>query len=224
MSSELHLGQPGACFDYEAAVKASLDEVDALAAPQNEQVAKAILEDRLTRNALEGLILLEFSRDPMSYHERFMRCEELRNYREVMTDAGVPWQLPSLAKVFARPSKYAAALQALQMFGLTLEGRHVLAEPELKESVVKVAENRAERIKLSGSAVVPLGHAEALVQADVKIEVIRPFVHLKIPSSLCSEYSGPVTASSTDAHVRFGQNVRIHESRETRKARTPAGL
>jgi hypothetical protein len=198
-----------------------LEEVDALAAPENDQVSRGILEDRLAANDPKGIILLEFSRDPESYRKRLMRCEELRNYRDALTDAGFPWQLPSLTKVFASPSKYAAALEALRIFGLTLQGRHVLAEPELEELVVRVAENRAERVKLSGRAVIPLSLAEASVQADVKIRVTHTFVHLKIPSSLCSEYSGPVTASSTDAHFRFGQNVRTHGTRE---ARSPAGL
>ncbi|CAK0813995.1 unnamed protein product [Prorocentrum cordatum] len=98
-SLDLRFGTSPACFDYEAAVVASLCEVDALAGPENEQVAKAILADRLTANAPKGLILLEFSRNPKHYHERFTQCEELRKYRDGLTDAGVPWQLPSLAKV-----------------------------------------------------------------------------------------------------------------------------
>ncbi|CAK0813986.1 unnamed protein product [Prorocentrum cordatum] len=215
-SLDLRFGTSPACFDYEAAVVASLCEVDALAGPENEQVAKAILADRLTANAPKGLILLEFSRNPKHYHERFTQCEELRKYRDGLTDAGVPWQLPSLAKVFVRPSNYDAALEALRIFGLTLEGRHVLAEPELEETVIGVAEKRAERVRLSGRAVVPMGLAGVSLQADTKINVTRTFVHLEIPSSLCSEYSGPVTASTTDAHSRFAQNVRIHEAREVR--------
>ncbi|CAK0813977.1 unnamed protein product [Prorocentrum cordatum] len=102
-SLDLRFGTSPACFDYEAAVVASLCEVDALAGPENEQVAKAILADRLTANAPKGLILLEFSRNPKHYHERFTQCEELRKYRDGLTEAKPLDAKTSEPKSYRRP-------------------------------------------------------------------------------------------------------------------------
>jgi len=209
--------------DYEAAAAASLDEVDAHAAAENGQIAEAILRSRVAASAVRGVsvILLEFSRDPRSYHDSLRECQELKEYRDALEEAGAASELSSLAKIYVPPEIYDATMEAVRIFKLKLHGRHVIAEPGIEKTVTNAAENRDERVRLQGRAIVPLGFAGASLQADAKIEVTHTFFHMKIPSSLCSEHSGPVTASTTDAHHRFGQNHRTHGPRE---ARSSAGL
>lgn len=190
---------------------ASVDEVDAHAAAENGQIADAILRSRFAASAIRVVILLEFSRDPRSYHDKLRECQELKECRDALEKAGAASELPSLAKVFVPPEMYDATMEAVRIFGLELRGRHVLVTPEFEETVKHVVHvpGNPEKVRPTGRGIVPLGFAGASLQADAKIEVTHTFVHIKIPSSLCSErQSGPVTASTTDAHPRFGQNPR----------------
>jgi TPR repeat protein len=212
---------PRACqasADYATAAAASFDEIDAHAAAENGQIADAILRSRCAPSAVRGVVLLEFSRDPRSFHEALRDCPALKECRDALENAGAIVELPSLAKVYVPPEVYDATMEAVRIFGLELQARHVIAWPGIEETVTIAAENRAAKVKLQGRAVIPLGLAAASVQAGAKIEVTRTFVHTKIPSSLCSEHSGPVTASTTDAHSRFGLNVRTHGPREARSS------
>lgn len=208
-SPDLSPWRSQALDDYEAAAAASLDEVDAHAAAENGQIAEAILRSRSAASAVRAVILLEFSRDPRSFHDALRECEDLKDIRDALKSAGAESELPSLTKVFVPPEMYDAVMEAVRIFGLELHGRHVLVVRELEENVKRVVHTKGSKVRPTGRGIVPLGFAEASLQADAKIEVTHTFVHIKIPRSLCSEvHSGPVTASTTDAHPRSGQNPR----------------
>jgi hypothetical protein len=183
-------------------------------AVKNGQIADAILRSRSAAITVNGVILLEFSRDPRSLHDALRNCRELKDCRDALENAGAASELPSLAKVFVPPEKYDATMEAVRLFGLELQGRHVLVAPELEEMVkrvIKEGTRGSAKVRSTGRGIVPLGFAAASMQVDAKIEVTHTFVHIKvkIPSSLCSEmHSGPVTLSTTDAHSRSGRNPR----------------
>jgi len=207
-SSASHSWQRQGSDDLEMAIVASLDEADAHAAPENAQVAEAILRSRCIASAV---VLLEFSRNPRSYHQALLECAELKECRDALVASGFKPELPSLAKVFIPPEMFEATMEAVRLGGRQLEARHVLVTPELESTVVQVLRTpgNPEKIRCKSRAIVPLGFAQASVQADQPIVVSRTFIDVKIPSSLRSdERSGVVTASTTDAHAQSGQNPR----------------
>ncbi|CAE8635249.1 unnamed protein product [Polarella glacialis] len=195
--------------DLEAGIAASLADADASTASENGQIAEAILGSRWVASTV---ILLEFSRNPKTYHRALMGCDELRDCRDALTARGFKAELSSLAKVFVPPEMFEASMEAIRIAEWMLEARHVLVTPELEDTVknvVKQALRNTDKVKFKGRHRVPLAFAEASLLSDQEIMVSRTFINVKIPSSLRSESTNElVTASTTDAHSRFGRNPR----------------
>jgi len=157
-----------------------------------------------------SVVLLEFSRDPQSFHRALLMCDELEPRRARLKDQGFPVHLPSGAKVFVEPEIYAATMEAVRIAAFDLKPRHVLVDAALEgvvERVVKSHVGKLEKVKHKGRTEVPLTFADAALNMNAEVVVSRTFIHIKLPSSLSSAAtSGLVTASTTQA--RSSQNSR----------------
>jgi len=196
--------------------EASIEDADGAAAATNAPLNDAILRSRMQASASPdattlAVLLLEFSRDPQSFHDALLTCPELQDTRDSLVASGFSPDLPSGAKMFVPPELCEVTLEAVRLQSIRLKPRHVLVHPDLESRVIKaisVSKNHVstgckgrEKVRCKGRKLVPLQTAEATLQMDHPLVVQRTFLHVKLPSELPSTpTSGPATASTSEAH------------------------
>lgn len=152
-------------------------------------------------------MLLEFTRFSQAFRNSFRKCPALNICCEKLEARGFTWELPgSHAKVFVDPVDFAdvaviAPLHKLRPF-------HVIAAAGFVALVKQVIEElpKREKVKLRQSSPFIIVHPECEEEAtsspeslespcdSFPMKVVRTFVHVPVPSSLCSTItSGPNT-------------------------------
>jgi len=197
----------GAPAELEVGIAASLSQADGDASVVNSQISKAILS---SRSIPRKVCLMEFKRDPESFHHTLLNCPELKSCRDALAAWGFNPELPSQAKAFVRPDLFEATLEAVSLQGFALKGRHVLVEPDLEEVVQRVLKVSAdtslgckgsEGVTVKRQLLVPIAFAQEVVQSELPVLVKRTFIEVSKCSSLRSvPTSGIVTVSTSDAH------------------------
>lgn len=158
---------------------------------QASELSLAIRQLRLKH--AKRLSIVEYSRDPTSFHQLLLTCLELKPCRDALILSGFCVELESGAKAFVYPDQYEPMLNSLHLlgWGTKLRGRHVIVDVDFEEMVKKVVQAmpRDEKVKRGRQDVMPL------------TIVKRTFIEVQVESSLRSEpHQGPVTASTSDAH------------------------
>jgi len=186
--------------DFDAGIAASLAESDAQAVVENAQISEAVLRSRFLPAAV---YLLEFRRDPASFHRALMESKELEACKSALLASGFNFELPCGAKVFVPADMFEATMMAIEFGSLKLQSRHVIVTEDLEEVVMHVLQPLAnsEKVRRKSRHCVPIGFAEEASQMRESIIVSRTFINIRTQSSLRSApTSGLATASTTDAH------------------------
>lgn len=145
-------------------------------------------------------VLLEFSRDPDSFHAALLVGPELASLRDDMDGHGLSAKNSSGAKICVRPDEYQLALDAVAFHLLELKPRHVLTMAEVEDSILKAITSSCrsrERVTLkSKSENVWLLEAKtfdnsaaadlAVPDDEMVVRVTRTFIDVSVPNSLCS--------------------------------------
>jgi len=178
--------------------------------PSADQVNSDI-SDALLRGKPPGIMLLEYSRDPTSFHELLKTCPELKACRAALIAKGFTPELPQPcgAKIFVPPDLFDVAKEAVRLQGIKLHSRHVLVSDDLTETVINVVKNKMklskkEKTKLKnhrGIKHIPLGPA-MFEEPTMPYVVKHTFIHVQVTSSLRS--SPPTDAQRT---VSSGNHV-----------------
>lgn len=174
------------------ALEASLAEVDAKAAAVNGPLSAAILRRRLVP---DHFVLLEVDRTRGDLRSALLEGEALKEVRGALERSGHAVELPDCgAKVFVRPDQYAAVLTALA--DKKLQPRHIAVSAELEGVVTSIIDG-AKHTSVKRRCV---AETEPTISEEpsVRVRVKRTFIHLELPSSLCSapSSSGGCAAAS----------------------------
>merc|ERR1711971_290365 len=98
--------------------------------------------------------------------------------------AGHLVELPSGAKIFVRPEQYSAVMDAME--NMDLKPRHIVVSQEL-EPLVRTVIDGVKRTTIKRRRITTTQPKLCnWKQAEVKVEVRRTFINLKIPTSLLS--------------------------------------
>lgn len=189
--------------DFEIALDESHNEVDRWAAEENSHTSRARLLSR--SEALPEVYLLEFSRDPASFHNTLMTCPELDSSRQALEHAGFRVELPCKAKVFVKPELCQVVRDPIGE--LQLKPCHLLVAKEYEDLIKGAVRCKGkEKVRCKHEEDVPLGMSrlrQFAVSNGADIEVVsRTFIHIagSSPNSLRSApVGGAVTASTSDA-------------------------
>jgi len=199
------VGEENEQAELTTAIEASIEQAAELAAAVNAPLSEAILRSQAQASSSGpcSVLLLEFSRDPKSFHHALLTCAELQYSRDLLTESGFSPELPSQAKVFVPPELYEVTLEAVRLQGIQLKPRHVIVHSDLEELVIDAVRGckGREKVRCKDRRLVPLNAAGETLQLDHPVVVCRTFLHVKMPSDLRSLPSaGPVTVSTGDAH------------------------
>eukprot|EP00928_Gymnodinium_smaydae_P066040 TRINITY_DN49093_c0_g1_i1.p1 TRINITY_DN49093_c0_g1~~TRINITY_DN49093_c0_g1_i1.p1 ORF type:complete len:499 (-),score=73.92 TRINITY_DN49093_c0_g1_i1:217-1713(-) len=213
---QLAFGEVAEAAELADCKEASIDDADGAAAATNAPLNDAILRSRMQASSSPesttlAVLLLEFSRDPQSFHDALQTCPELQDTRDSLVASGFSPDLPSGAKLFVPPELCEVTLEAVRLQGIQLRPRHVLVHSDLESVIIKAISvskdhmttrcKGREKVRCKGRKLVPLKTAELTLQMDHPIVVQRTFLHVKLPSDLRSAAtSGPATVSTSEAH------------------------
>jgi len=182
-----------------AGVMASSSEAAKGILPSNAQVSNAILRSCFVESST---VLLEFSRDPKSFHQALLNCTALSDCRTALQEHGYSAELPSQAKIFVPPHLFEPCLEAVRLAGHELKPRHVLVTTDLEGAVMQAVKEpgNPSKVRCKSRRTVPLGLGTAACDIDAPVVIRRTFIEVRLASSLHSApSSAPVTASTTDA-------------------------
>jgi hypothetical protein len=182
---------------------------------QMTEMREVLETSSMNEPSAESLFLLEFSRTPKSFHEALDKSVILTHCHDAMKSLGLCCKLESGTRLYVMPEQHSETLRAVA--DLKLQSRHVVAFDRFVNAVIQaidsiesrdqVREKKRQRVHLEEIAKEPENDTNSL--SEIPILTSKTFIHIPLPSSLCSEASsGPVTASTTDADVRKGRNPR----------------
>lgn len=202
-------------LNAQVAIEASLQEAGGSSVYRNECNVNAQVSDALLRSRAgeqRPHILLKFSRSPQTFLQSLLKAPELADCRHALDEHGLSVQLEGGAKAFVKPENYQAVMKAIYLGGWKLYTEHVVVDPDLDALVVDIVKRmpKKEKVYPRSRSVIPTGLAGMAACDDgCRITVTRTFIHISVPSSMCSTQSdGPKTATTTDADDRKSKNPR----------------
>eukprot|EP00928_Gymnodinium_smaydae_P081218 TRINITY_DN64771_c0_g1_i1.p1 TRINITY_DN64771_c0_g1~~TRINITY_DN64771_c0_g1_i1.p1 ORF type:complete len:615 (+),score=50.05 TRINITY_DN64771_c0_g1_i1:70-1914(+) len=177
---------------------------------------QASLEVSNAESSSEKIHCLEFSRTPKSFHAALDMSSVLKECQHVMKEAGFACKLESGTRLYLLPEQYDGTRRAIA--DLNLQSRHVVTSARFVLAVTdaiagihsreQVKEKKRQRLHVE-QEVANTSDTQNEFDFDVPRLIKNTFIHIPLPTSLCSmSSSGPVTASTTDAHPRNGRNPR----------------
>jgi hypothetical protein len=95
----------------------------------------AVAEPALEAAEKDDIYLLQFSRNPEQFENSLSCGISLKSCRDALEEAGLPWNLPSVAKVFVHPSQYRQSLEFLERYDTRLRPYHVVVAASLQHLV-----------------------------------------------------------------------------------------
>jgi len=164
-------------------------------------------EDQPLDTCTFPIVVLKLSQSKSWLPSALLEGPELQMEREALVQAGFSPKLPSGAKIFVPPEAFVTVERYFKMQGLQLKTSHIVVSADMERKVMAVVEAAREAAtrRESGSCKVTkrmeVSVEEAnespqptTIEAALRYEVKRTFVHVPIPSSLCSTLStAPIT-------------------------------
>lgn len=174
------------------------------------------LEESSMNEPPDSLQCLEFSRTPKSFHEALDESTILKNCHDTIKSHGLRCKLESGTRLYVMPDQLSETLRAVA--DLKLQSRHVVASDRFAQEVVQAIASIKDSEQVREKKRQRVHFAEELSKEpendfnsgdEIPLLISKTFIHIPLPSSLCSApSSGPVTASTTDADLRKGRNPR----------------
>lgn len=175
--------------DMLIAVQASLDDASAQSVDRNADLGKSLLCSKQQEKQQDYVWLIEYSRDPKSFHEALASSPVLSGCFRTLEDKG-PQQHDVLgpAKAFVRPEQFELVLTFIEFHKPELKPRHVFVSPEFAAELAQCIERIRckDKVKRKSQCKVPLSFLEAVHKSEFPVFKLKTFIAVQVPSSLCS--------------------------------------